>query len=1024
MGKIAMISRPLLVTLLTFVLNLRAICSSNVGDPSWVLQPIARYAFTKEQCNEGRFFDSTKSISKKVAPFSRDTNGTKCSKGLGIETLFTSTGDFLGDQSGALLKLTSNSIEDNIILYAQQGAKGISFEFWVEPLATRGGASFPIFTLGWEDSYMHGGGTGLCDRNHFDFQISQVDDRCRISFRGAGEVHAPCYSSLLNVTIPSGKLLHLVVALEDKHQKLYINSHAYTILKERFPDNLQHWNAGSAMHFFSHLASTANHEKVWHGRLYQFSVYNRALSPQEVTHNLAAGLPPGHPYAYPYQVAINEDAEEVPESHTPEWYATPPGLTFIQDAKGLQKMPLRIRTVEDEVDALLASINITRTSTSGMPPVKVPSHNIYITGLPHKGKLYHFTAGSFVELYRQRYSELSSIIDQAFVIHIEDTSSLVFVPAFNDHSEKPGEEYTSIMYCVTDQIIFDPAQCESATISITVNPVNDPPIAYASPMSSDVLEGLESNFVPSIALGGTDVDKGDSTASIQITRLPQWGSLILRVTNFREDGLYHGTNISVETNFTLACDKGNPVHVRYVFYRPNSISPKRPVPGNGASDLFRFRISDEKGAWSSEETVHINIVSALTADSPGTIHQFIHDYSTPTNLNVHDTSGYDRALAIFIESEPPWADAWLTQSERQKRVKAGSIIFLAHNQQNASLSFVRGPRVCKPKQFTETTNFTYRAVAVKDGFVTSASPIAVQHVKIDCLDPFVEISATPNFIQLQTFNISSQLYESCGSTVYESPITSSSTCPFAAALNDIIVKGSSPYPMLVTIIPGNGFISLDKKTWHEIKVVRGRRSLASGNVTFWAPSSQLQTILTGLSFRSQVAGYGRLTIFVRSGACNGFRHEADLDMNVSPKPPSCHTAVLHITAHVTEGEQHDVFKTDPMGFPWQVLVGWLGYPLAYYCLSVFLTIVARIKASIRKCCRRCRGKPAAEEENKISYSDSSDATKKEYPLDATGKGEKGEKGASDPNSCDQNISLSPGAMILRDDSEAVDLEKA
>jgi hypothetical protein len=188
---------------------------------------------------------------------------------------------------------------------------------------------------------------------------------------------------------------------------------------------------------------------------------------------------------------------------------------------------------------------------------------------------------------------------------MDPSAEVVYLPPPNQFSNTTEDVFATFSYCVVAISVFNAQQCDSAEIRVIVDPVNDPPIALpVEPITA--FEGVETLDTPKILLSGMDVDIDDVISSIQVTQPPAHGDLILSVSSFRKDGLLHGTHLSV-LDFTVGAE--DPVYIKYI-WNPASTHV---VQGNYVQDTFQFRVADRAGLWSTEKTVEIKIISAVTA---------------------------------------------------------------------------------------------------------------------------------------------------------------------------------------------------------------------------------------------------------------------------------------------------------------------------------------------------------------------------------------------------------------------------
>ena len=898
-------------------------------------QHVARYTFTTDECMNGSFAGDPTQGFVQTLPFHRDLVTTKCSKGLGVESVPDL--EWPNGLDAPPLSMETSSAT-KLFQSIKQRNNGITFELWIKPFGADRDAISTVFAVGPTEGTPSNGDRDPCDDGNFDLQLATVEGKFQVTFRSSDSLFSSCFRySVFDFPVQSEKVIHVVIALRDSHQQVFFNGQGATAASEDFSNNLDHWSAESTLHFFSRRGSATESydENLWQGSLLRLSLYDRALSLHEVKQSLQAGLTGGLPFSIPYQVVINEDAERVPGSHAPVWYDSPPIVSSRgeNEAEDLQRLPLRIGTIEDEVREMLASVNLDAPQNTPVPSQQY----VYITSLPSKGSLYHFSGQFFVKL--QSSPELQSN-EAPMAILIEDSSSLIFLPNYNEFSATLAAQYATVSYCVSNKIIFDPRQCDSSAISIVVDSVNDPPVAFSWPSSLTTSEGLDWEQLPSIELGGTDTDQGDIISAIQITEPPRWGDLILRVTEFREDGVFHGASISDSNPFTVPSQNRKSIHVKYVFSPPTPASTLQPIPGNGASDLFRFRVSDRDGVWSLPKSVRVDIGSTLQAAHTLAPGQYMHTNNITVMLHAHDTSGNHRPLAYFFEAVPHHENGLLLQLATDKRLLTGSTILSDSDDKSVSsavIAFVPNLDSCGISELPAAGNFTYRAVALQDGAPVSVSPSLTQPLEAPCFyNPLFELSISAEPLVLENFRLNSAHEIGCGASVYDQS-RFSGACSTVAEINAIKVTASDNHinPLMVTLLSGKGYVSFNNEFWHTVKPIRGRRNMATEEVTFLARPENLQGILTGLSFRSQNIGDDVLTVSVQYGDCFG-----------ETKFAPCQRVNKKIPVHVTEGEPDGVYEPISTPLRWQVWLSWFGYPLAYVVIAIFKDLLktATLKA--------------------------------------------------------------------------------
>lgn len=894
-------------------------------------QPFVRYTFNHRSCNEGIFPESASLPSApQFPPFKSNKVEIACAEDLGVES--TGGNDSVLQESPSLLLNASGT--EKIVRHIQRQKNGISFEFWLKTTKYNADENFAsIFTVGASDQPVNNKARNTCDRNHFDLHLGVSGKNFEVTFRSSDPYFYPCYSVPVPVNHSQdqpGELMHLVIVLEDNRQQVFVNGLGGQVAKEPFSNGLFHWSSSFAMKFFS-STGRAQQDSVWAGRLYQFSVYDFPLASTEVKESMIAGLPRGRPFATSYQINVNEDAEALPGSHEPEWYSSPPLPTKGQSSilADLQRIQLRSGTVSDEVQDLLYSKKLPylKCHSSDSPP------HFYITNFPSRGKLFQILGDRVLELHVPP----TGSSEETYAVLVEAPDALVYLPPFNEHSELPGAEFTRMMYCVSDRYIFDPAQCESKTISIVVDPVNDPPVAISQPDTMRSLEGPETDITPYIELYGSDVDKGDNVTFIQVIEPPKWGSLLLRVTEFRGDGLLHGTHLSGTNNKVRVMNgmNGKSIYAKYVFNQTRSGVSQQVVPGNDAFDFFRFRVLDQHGSWSSERTVQIHIASQVQVKPNPPVAIKCDAKDTVIPLHGIDKSGMERPIGFFIQSVPHEQEGFLLIDYHSgHRLEAGSIVPAANGSESYIL--VRA-QSCSSCPLNGTLDFTYRAIAIQHDMVVSKSPIARQALlRKECQESTKIELSTPHKFNVQKFGLVAGVNEACQDVVSTSSDVSfpsfRNSCLMTNVLDEVKVSGKSGL-VLVTVLPGKGYITFNKDSWHKVNLIRGRQKLSSKNVTFSAQTEDLANIFEGLSFGSHIIGKDSIDIVLKYGHCLGTTDSFQLPAGFNEA--DCYVQAKTIAVIVGDVRTDSLYELAPMGFPWQVMFCWLGYPFLYFGFSVW-----------------------------------------------------------------------------------------
>ncbi|MEN3011154.1 MAG: Ig-like domain-containing protein, partial [Candidatus Bipolaricaulaceae bacterium] len=144
-----------------------------------------------------------------------------------------------------------------------------------------------------------------------------------------------------------------------------------------------------------------------------------------------------------------------------------------------------------------------------------------------------------------------------------DRGSVSQTPSTNILRYTPPKDWygeTSFTYTVSD----GKGGTDTATVIVTVTPVNDPPDARDDTASTDE----DTPVVINVLANDTDVDGTIDPTSVDITQTPSYGKAIRNA---------NGT----------------------ITYTPN--------PDFSGNDSFKYKVKDDKGAWSNEATVTVTV---------------------------------------------------------------------------------------------------------------------------------------------------------------------------------------------------------------------------------------------------------------------------------------------------------------------------------------------------------------------------------------------------------------------------------
>jgi hypothetical protein len=787
---------------------------------------IASYDFTRDDCFHKTFSNS----GTLFLDLQRSENTTTCSPGLGVESITS----FATPSDGVEYLNTNGTNIGSLLDHFQSTASGITFELWIKPLHESSDSILrPILTFGAAvaaitTASLTTPGLTECDDQQMDFQLNQRGDSLEMIYRTSDAYFEPCHRfRLVDMPLRLGQINHVVVALGDSHQQMFINGESSSILREPFDNKLSHWNQQDDIHFFSNPKHVS-----WYGRLYRFSIYDSVLDASKVQPLLVKGLPRSRPYAVAKTITVHEDAEIIPRSHNTAWYESPRKF----ETGDIPEIELTLGSVDVEVNTLLRDLNVTQDLPRRL--------FFYITKLPDRGALYQVDGTSIL-------SDASNSV----ISVVED--SVVFLPVHNEHSDLPGSSYASFRYCVTDHEIFAPMQCESETISIAVDPVNDPPSATSYPEVILVQEGISENERQIIELSGLDIDNGDSIFSVEITNPPKLGHLILSVSTFRHDGLLHGTLLS-ELNNTL---QGQVAYLEYRFDGADQV-----VQDGSITDSFDFRVSDSSGAWSEEKRVAVQILPGVQA-LPSTKISFTEDTIQGIELHGMDESSLRRQIGYFIESVPAESEGRLYESDNEL-VEAGSMLSASEEypyENGVNITFQPAPNYCTIHP-SQNITIGYRVAALVGERVISVSSTLEQVLHVKCVvDPLV-LSGPEEGYSIQVFEGFRD--DPCSGYAFNESEIDADSCPSAAIISGIQVTSQDIQfeEALVSVSSNYGLLTLNRNFWNSMTPVSDQEEVRP-TIVFYALPEHLNSILSYLHFQSDVPGEDVVRIAIYYGNC-------------------------------------------------------------------------------------------------------------------------------------------------------------
>ncbi|KAG7365335.1 hypothetical protein IV203_038538 [Nitzschia inconspicua] len=805
----------------------------------------------------------------------RNTTTTSCVLGMGLEPNTTLETDafhsFLyGSQSMEILQTQLQT----------QGKNGVTMALWfrhagIVPDGTvqqsnSTGRFQPLLTISSSESHVANNPSSICEEANVDFQLAFNDyHQMKLIYKTSDAFFSPCQQMIMDVprTVASSGLAHLVISLTNFRQEIFYNGELVGLKREPFDGNLGHWNPTSKLNFFSYPDVTGDGiDGPWKGHLFQFSVMPGGSKLGDVKNIISEGLPPTNPFALPLKAHILEDAD--------------------QD-NVLQKIELNLIYLDGEVDLLLSALNLPHQAAADLL--------LYITHFPSKGHL---------RLPESDRNILPSV--NTPVLAGKNMKQLVYIPPLNEYSEPPGTIYTTFDYCMTasNVLIHSPLQCDSATVSIVIEPVNDPPTAFAPPLHT-VHEGIHEEF-HSIKLTGSDVDKGDWVHAIQITSPPSLGQLYLDVGSFRVwDDLFHGTMLA-SINYTFLGDEG---YVGYHFTAHDKVILDR----TSVFDYFSFRVQDTNGAWSKEVEAEIHVVPSIAPLLSVPFKWEIPPVARAMTqlFSWNDSSGLNRTCALLLGSLPMKGQLMNGKSV----IATTESIISSSSPDGAQLTFIANSDACEAEDAKSVKDmFSFRVVALDaKNQVMSISDETNVTLQIFCDIPPIYLATSQEHISVVAS--SHHIDNPCSGYSFnfsEAPIE---TCGSDAALINVHVSKTDRQPdfLLLSLSTDNGLLTLNKDLVDGVYPINDQLVMRSTIQVLIKPD-EIGKILAAVHFQSEVVGEDKIHIVVENEHC-GHREIWFLNQDTLETGTDCLQTELVIQVDVQQhpGDTPEFLYRD---FPW------------------------------------------------------------------------------------------------------------
>lgn len=896
-----------------------------------------RYKFLPESCSDGTFrndYDMDHTILGQLITRRGSSNDEiQCAPSMGILRSSTNSMSITQDRSGIV---SEQSVGEFFVTNS-----GITMELWIKP-------SFrldptPILSIGRNESSIQDSVINICDHEGYDFQLLQIGTKFIAVFRTNDEWFEGCH--MIRSDISAGELTHVLISLQDGNQSMYVHSKSQgqqhrlvtANANEPFTDALTHWALEKDYIWllqYPHTAPAQNSSQTHQGPIiYQLSLYpHYATTQDEVDQLILQGLYATTPYAYNQSVTLLEDADD--GSQSVEWYSKPASPSDVKQSINAPRIGWIDTEVRDMLLLLIGRVNqdtLTRLFSLLATPLKTVY--VYLTNLPEQGTLYFLQGGVPHALDNLTITSNFILLGSA---PVEDM--LIYLPPHNMYSAKDAHTpFATFNYCISLSPIFEAQQCNSsASVHIHIESVNDPPVALPVPLTT-VIEGHQMNGSSrKISLLGRDVDFNDTITAVQITQYPVHGYLHLAVPTFRKDLLRHGTPLHSLEDYTVFGEEA--VYVNYI-WDPSTGSTV--VRDTTIKDQFNFRVRDRFGIWSIEETVNLEIVSAVTAFVES--NTVVVEESTRETIvwKGKDTSRYHRQLGFLIEKTPSPKVGELIDPTTLQGIQAGDILHSVYGESTLSRSvevyFQPSNDFCDKRTIQRTFHdgeVHLRAIALVNDTIVSVSYPQIQRISVICVLNVLDLQLNQPHLSLVESKLRTLSTSGCSGYNYStSLLPNPAFCQDTLVISGISVtnKNDKAERIVVTVSTQYGYLTFNDKFWNLTELLLGRQRMASGTISFYAYPDDLINIFSNLHYQCFSAGTDKIDFELQYGNCT----EQELkDRHGSFQSATCQ--VLRKSISVTIRRDDKKYKPATrivVGFPWQILFCLLVYPALYIAFS-------------------------------------------------------------------------------------------
>uniref|UniRef100_A0A7S4ATE1 Cadherin domain-containing protein n=1 Tax=Pseudo-nitzschia australis TaxID=44445 RepID=A0A7S4ATE1_9STRA len=858
------------------------------------LLPLLQYDMTTDYCHQGSYFNNG-ILGKESIALVRNTNTTRCVLGMGIESDFhlgiddsvkieTSQVLYASKSIGSFLEdLNGNTFDSD-----NENENGFTISLWIRPHQNQAytynkqnkyghdlTSPKTIFAIGSDTFERKTFPTALtsCEKSKIDFQLSMIDnDSLEIVYRTSNHMFEPCQriefnaSSLWDIddgTLFAARPTHISISLGNFRQQVLVNGKIMARRRESFDTGLKHWDPTSLLQFFDYPKDENRLSPLWDGQLFQFSIYRGVFNKNQVRSVISQGLPPSQPFARSKVAQIYEDA--------------------LDENVTLQQIQMPYSFLDDEIDDLLTLLGLSHEPAAYT--------RYYITRFPSRGSLFHVGDKRTIEPNGNH------------PVLVRDMDSLVYIPRKDEHSEFSGHAYSSFDFCVTTNKIITSSQCISATISVIVDPINDPPVA-SIPKPYYVHEGINEE-AQALLLTGSDVDKSDSIQTIQITSPPKLGYLFLSVSSFRnEDNLLHGTLLSTVNNTIL----GKEAYVEYQFTECDTVV----IQDSSIVDFFRFRVQDSAGSWSAEAEVKVHVLSGISSYSPSDSSPWIAPMTQVGGvrnvLKGIDSSGMNRTLGFFFKSLPSKGiilDEGTQVMENHIAESTKKIYADEKIARMVNVTYVGAPAICdKSDDLLINDTFEYQVVALgPDKGVVSVSPTMEEQINVFCPVELVSMSVIDEEELMNVSAFVSLADDYCSGYLFDFSEESKTSCRNTTLVFGLNVDNVEklPEPVYVSIKTRGGLLSLKQEDLEDFHPIFDQPVMRS-SIHIILPAENLNDVLSAIHFQSDAVGMDEIQVVLQYGRCD-HQEKFLLEHDFSEATTECYKSEKTINVNIEQNLQ-------------------------------------------------------------------------------------------------------------------------